>query len=127
MPDPDKTEVAPIKPLPVTVIGVRETGGAPIADGQVVQTPDHQPNIVVNVVAPIAAIAVRFINTFLTGLLGILTGAMTTDVIQANDFAHLVYKCAGLAVAGAGMGLLKDLVTVFGKLEGKYPLATGSV
>ncbi len=126
MPDPEKTETTPIQPMTVTVIS--GTGdGAPIPSGTVVPTPDHQPNLIVNVVGPIAAILIRFINTFLTALLGILMGAMTSNVIQASDFVHLVYKCAGLAVAGAGVGLLKDLITVFGKLEGKYPLLSGSV
>ncbi len=126
MPDPEKTETTPIQPMTVTVIS--GTGdGAPIPSGTVMATPDHQPNLIIQVVGPIAAILVRFINTFLTALLGILMGAMTSNVIQASDFIHLVYKCAGLAVAGAGVGLLKDLITVFGKLEGKYPLATGSV
>ncbi len=126
MSDPEKTETIPIPPLSVAIVG--GTGaGAPIPSGTVVATPDHQPNIVVQVVTPIAAIVVRFINAFLTALLGIIMGAMATNVIQANDFVHLVYKCAGLSVAGAGIGLIKDLITVFGRLEGKYPLATGSI
>jgi hypothetical protein len=45
----------------------------------------------------------------------------------APDFAHLVLKCMSLAVAGAVVLSLKDLVTIFGKLEGKYPLLSGSV
>lgn len=126
MPDAEKTIPTTIEPVTVTVIS-GTADGAPIPSGTVVPTPDHQPNLIVKVVTPIAAIVVRFINTFLTALLGILMGAMTSDVIEASDFVHLVYKCAGLAVAGAGVGLIKDLITVFGKLEGKYPLATGSI
>lgn len=116
------------EPIKVAIIdGTGDGGVAPLQSGTLLKTPDHQPNIIIKVVTPIAAIAVRFVNTFLTSLLGILTGAMATDVIQANDFMHLVYKCAGLAVAGACIGLLKDLITVFGKLEGRWPLATGSI
>lgn len=126
MPDEEKTQTIPIAPMTVTVIS-GTADGAPIPTGTVVPTPDHQPNLIVQVVTPIAAILVRFVNSFLTALLGILMGAMTSDVIEAHDFVHLVYKCAGLAVAGAGVGLIKDLITVFGKLEGRYPLATGSV
>lgn len=110
-----------IPPIPVTVIG--ET---PLT-GVTVKTENHLPDVIIHAVKPVVAIAIRFLNTFLTGLLGILTGAMATNVIQASDFIHLVYKCAGLAVAGAGMGLIKDLVTIFGKLEQSHPLATGSV
>lgn len=126
MPEPaDKTETTTIQPVAVAMIGGQHDGAIP--SGTVVTTPGHQPNLIVQVVTPIAAIAIRFTNTFLTSLIGIVTGAMSTDVIQASDFLHLVYKCAGLAIAGATIGLLKDLVTVFGKLEGKYPLATGSI
>lgn len=120
MPVDSVVKLAPVQPEVVTVIGNQPSG-------TVIVTPDHQPNIVVNVVTPIIAIASRFITSFLTALLGILTGAMATQVITATDFLHLVYKCAGLALAGAVIGLIKDLITVFGKLEGKYPLATGSV
>lgn len=126
MTDPIKTEVLPIPPMSVSIIS--GTGpGSPIPSGTVVATPDHQPNLVVQVVTPIAAIAVRFVNTFLTSLIGILTGAMATNVITATDFLHLVYKCAGLSIAGAVIGAIKDCVTIFGKLESKFPLGTGSI
>lgn len=113
------------KPIEVTVIGV--DGAEKIPDKMEVTTPTHSPNIVVNVIPPILAILVRFFNTFLTTLLGILMGAMATNVITAPDFTDLLFKCAGLSVAGAVVGLIKDLITVFGKLEGKYPLMSGSV
>lgn len=124
--DPKMTTSRPVDPVRATVIGTGDGGRLP-SGTLAVTASANQPNVVVNVITPLAAITIRFINTFLTGLLGILTGAMATNVIQASDFLHLVYKCAGLAVAGAGMGLIKDLVTVFGRLEGKFPLATGNV
>lgn len=113
-------------PLKVTVIS--GTGdGTPIQTGTVGQTPDHQPNLVAVVVTPIAAITIRFINAYLSSLVGLVTGAGITGVIQASDFVHLVAKCAGLALAGPAVGLIKDLITVLTGLEKRYPLATGNV
>jgi hypothetical protein len=120
----------PLPPVAVTVIGGTGDGGAPLTSGTIATTPDHQPNLVTTVITPIAAIVVRFVNQFLTSLVGLVMAGMTPAggrVLQADDFLHLVLTCAGLSVAGAGLGLLKDLVTIFGRLEGKYPLLTGSV
>lgn len=125
-PDPIKVATEPILPVAVTIIGTGD-GASPSLAGTIAVTPGQQPNVLINIVTPLMALGVRFANVFLTGLLGILTGAMATNVIQASDFLHLVYKCAGLAIAGAGMGLIKDLVTIFGKLEQKNPLLTGSI
>lgn len=126
-PSPELPPLVHIEPVLVTLIGTKND--VIPTTGTVALTPGAgQPNIVVQrIITPLVAIGVRFANTFLTALLGILTGAMATNVIQASDFLHLVYKCAGLAVAGAGMGLIKDLVTVFGKLEQQNPLLTGSI
>lgn len=127
-PEPDEkmTSSRPVEPMTVTVIGTGD--GKVLPTGTEAKTPGaNQPNLVVSVISPIKAIAIRFVNVFLTSLLGILTGAMATDVIPAPDFMHLVYKCAGLSVAGAVVGLIKDLITVFGRLEQKNPLLTGNV
>lgn len=131
MPANDKTtEAAELHPVTVTVIGGgTATGGpVPIETGTVATTPaPHQPNLLVTVIPPVVAILIRFANTFLTVLLGLITGAMATNVIPAKDFLDLVLKCAGLSIAGAGIGLIKDLVTIFARLEGRYPLLTGNV
>lgn len=124
------TESTELRPVAVTVIGTGPVaaGPAPLQTGVVATTPaQHQPNLLVTVVSPLMAIAVRFVNNYLTILVGLIAAGMTSDVIPSADFASLVLKCAGLSVAGAGLGLLKDLVTIFGKLEGKYPLLTGNV
>jgi hypothetical protein len=120
------TESRPVVPVQVSVIGTGD--GRRLPSGTEAETPGpHQPNIIVQVVTPIAAITIRFVNTFLTVMLGILTGAMATDIIPAADFFELAYKCAGLAVSGACVGLIKDLITIFGRLEQKNPLLTGSI
>lgn len=125
-----KTDESELDHVKVTVIGAGPvTGGPqPLQTGTIAVTPaPHQPNLVTIVVSPLVAIVIRFANTYLTVLVGLVAAGMTSDVIPYTDFFNLISKCAGLSIAGAGLGLLKDLVTIFGKLEGKFPLLTGSV
>jgi hypothetical protein len=117
-----------LAPLQVSVIGL--TG--PIPPGPVtIATPDpHQPNLVVTVIGPVLAIVIRFANTFLLQFSGLIAAGLTPvggKLLYTSDFLHLALVCASLSLPGAGVGLIKDLVTVFGKLEGKYPLLTGSI
>ncbi len=121
---PDKS--APIQPIAVTVIGTGDGSTEPIA-GAIGVTPGTQPNLVVTIVTPLAAILIRFANNYLTMLVGLVAAGMTSNIIPATDFLHLVYECAKLAIAGAGLGLLKDIVTVVSGLERTHPLSTGSV
>lgn len=124
------TEPSRLEPVAVTVIGTGSAvgGPAPLATGVEAVTPaQSQPNLLVLVVSPIAAILIRFANTYLTVLVGLVGAGLTSDAIPYSDFFDLVLRCAGLSVAGAGLGLLKDCATVFGRLETKYPLLTGSV
>lgn len=126
MADEKVTLSRPVEPVVVTVIGTGD--GSRLPSGTKAETPGvHTPDLIVSVVGPAKAISIRFINVFLTSLLGILTGAMATHVIPAGDFWQLLVKCAGLSIAGAIVGLIKDLITVFGRLEQKNPLLTGSV
>ena len=121
-----KTSTAPLEPVTVTLIGTK-ADDIP-SPGTVAVTPKQtQPNLIVNVVTPAAAILIRFVNAYLTLLVGLVTAGMATNIIPATDFGQLVLACAKLSVAGAGLGLLKDLVTIFGKLEQRFPLLTGSV
>lgn len=115
------TEVLP--PVSVTVIGT----GDGLVKGAKAVTPPDQPNIIVNVVQPFVALAVRFAHTYVGMVVGLLGVSMTSDVIPAADFLSLLGKCAGLAVGGAVVLSLKDIVTIFGRLEDKYPLMTGGV
>lgn len=115
------TEVMP--PVSVTVIGT----GDGLVKGAKAVTPPDQPNIVLNVVQPLVAVAVRFGHNYVTALVALVTAGMTSNAIPYTDFTHLVVKCAGLAFGGAAVMVLKDIVTIFGRLEEKYPLASGSV
>jgi hypothetical protein len=133
MPDPTppiKVDVVPIPPVKVAVIEGTSDGGLPLTHDTVAITPDHLPNVMIKVVTPIVAIVVRFGNLFGTQFVGLITAAMTPwggKLLYTQDFLHMVVLCASLAFPGAAVGLAKDLVTIFGKLENRYPLATGSI
>jgi hypothetical protein len=123
MTDDNKTVTEVMEPVSVTVIG---TGDGLIKGAKAV-TPADQPNIVLNVVQPFVAIGVRFAHNYVGAVVALVTAGMTSEAIPYTDFRHLLLKCAGLAFGGAAVMVLKDVVTIFGRLEGKYPLASGSV
>jgi hypothetical protein len=112
-----------VAPVPITIIGT----GDGLVTGTKATTPHDQPNIVVNVVQPLVALFFRFINVYIGNVVGLVTVGMTSNELPASDFGHLLLKCMGLAVAGAVVLSLKDIVTVTANLEQKYPLLTGSV
>jgi len=121
-------KLAPIPPQVVTVIGTGTgDGGSPLTSGTIGTTPDHQPDLIVTIVNPMAAIAIRFANTYLTMMTGLVAAGFTTNQIPAHDFWHLIRWSAELSLSGAGLGLLKDCVTIFGRLEHRYPLSTGAI
>lgn len=113
-------------PVVVTVVG-----NDGLVKGTQAVTPPDQPNIVLNVVPKAVAIVVRTAHLYgvtFAGMLG--AGTMTPEgqrLLYTADFAHLVLTCASLSMPIAIVGLVKDLVTVLGKLEEKYPLLTGGV
>lgn len=135
MTDDMKVATVPIEPMKVAIVSGAGTGegGNPITTGTVGTTPDRHPNVVFTVVGPIRAIAIRFVNSFLAGFVGFLSGAPLIDKVagmqlfEFSDLQDLVVKSAVAALAPAIIGLLKDLVTIFGKLESKYPLLTGNI
>lgn len=119
----DKAVTEMLPPVSVTVVGT----GDGLVKGTKATTPPDQPNIVLNVVRPAVAIGVRFLHNYVTAIVTLLAAGMTTDAIPAADFVQMVMKCAGLAIGGPVLMLLKDMVTIFGKLEEKYPMWTGGV
>ncbi len=110
---------------PITATIIAPLGTMP--QGTVAQTPDHLPNVTLKMVRPLVAIAIRFANTYVATIVGMVPAAAVTGVIPASDFLHLVAKCAGLSLAGPIIGLGKDLVTILTGLEAKFPLQTGNV
>jgi hypothetical protein len=109
--------------------GTGDGGGvAPTPNQTLALVPGTQPNLLVNVITPAAAIFVRFVNVFLTTFVGLLTAAGVGDkIFVSTDFRGLVLTCLWASLISAGVATLKNLITVFGRLEGKYPLATGSI
>lgn len=99
------------------------TKGVGTGAGKVVmlETPEGTPDVKVNVIRPVIAIAVRFGHLFLKTFVGAIS-------IDALGLALGGVKAAALlALATASIGLAQDCVTVFKQLEGKYPLMTGSI
>lgn len=126
MPEEKMTQSRPVENVTVAMIGTGDGGKLPAGTEAV--TPDpHQPNIIVQVVSPLLAIAIRFANAYVTALIGLVTVGLTTDALPAKDFEALVMRCAGLAIAGPAVSLAKDVVTILSGLEKKFPLLSGSV
>lgn len=131
MVDEKMTASAPVQPIQTTVVGVGPASPQFLPSGTVAETPGvNQPDVVVNVVRPIIAIASRFGNLFGVTFIGLLTAAMTPSggkLLFTGDWAHMLLTCANLSLPVAGLGFFKDLLTIFARLENKYPLLTGKV
>lgn len=124
--DQKVTESRPVAPLTIPIVAMGDASRLP-RDVEIETPGAHQPNVKMRVVQPVVAIAIRFTNTFLTTLLGIVLGGMSSNIIPFSDFQDLLLKSCGLALTGATVGMLKDLVTIFGRLEQKNPILTGNV
>src|SRR4051812_11612140 len=113
---PEKmTTSRPVEPVVASVVG---TGDASrLQNGTMAETPGAaQPNVIVKVIPPLAALAVRFGNAYVTTLLGLLAAAQVGhDAIPSKDFGHLLLTCAGLSLAGPVVDLLKNMVTILGR------------
>jgi hypothetical protein len=122
----DKTVEAP--PVPITMIG---TGPGTDLTGMVGITPKGKPNIIVtSVVHPMFAILIRFIHLYLVTFVGLVTAGLTPlgeQVIQFHDFWSLLASCSLVSLPGPMLGALKDLITIFGDLESKFPRITGQI
>ncbi len=123
------TESRPVGTVQATIIGTGDSSR--LVSGMVAKTPGvSTPNVTMNVVTPIMALAVRFYNTFLTTLLGAMGAAGLVpdgNIFAADDFTHRLYACALFALSAALIDLLKNSVTIGKRWEEKYPLLTGSV
>jgi hypothetical protein len=125
---PDDSKTAAIPPVQVAVIG--GTGdGSPLTTGTTATTPDHQPNLVLKVISPLAAIVTRGINLFLTTWVALVTAGQTGigTTLLPHEFYPLALTCAKVAGVAVLIGAAKDTITIFSKLERNFPLATGSV
>jgi hypothetical protein len=130
-------KLGPVAPINIAIVGTGTTEGggvAPTPNGTIVETPAGQPNLRINVIRPEIAFLVRFVTLYLQTFIGILTAAgfgnvtgINAKVFAAPDLATLVAGAAWASLIVAVVGLGKNLITVLGRLEGKYPLLTGSI
>lgn len=114
------------EPVTISIVGTGSADGggvAPTPDKTIAVTPGGQPDLRINVVGPMVAIAVRAGNVFVATLLATLT-AGAGGVITPGITWKAAAATAGIAAALEG---LRSAVTVFKRLEGKYPLLTGSI
>jgi hypothetical protein len=116
------TDTSPVT-ISIVGTGTGDGGGmAPTPNGTIAVTPGQQPDLRINVVTPVIAIMVRFLHLFLVSF----SGAIGANELGIIDIGGLTPKLA-IALSAAGVGSIKDLITVFGRLEGKYPLISGSI
>lgn len=115
----EKTTVVAMEPQRVTVIGGTGDGGT---KEQVIVTPAGQPNIIKTAVPTALALLVRFLDTLLTVVVGVLGVGGVTDIIAYTDFKDLLLKGLVTGAVAGGVGLIKDLATIVGKLKDKFPL-----
>ena len=123
MPDDKLTSLSPVT---MTVIGTSDG----LVQGAIVKTPTAQPNIIINIVTPLVAILVRFVNFYGAALLGLIIAGMTPaggKLLYTGDFFQLVTVCASLALPGALLSSAKDVMTITKGLENRWPLLTGGV
>ena len=108
---------------PVTVLAIGTGDGGPMPTQQLVTTGANQKDVVIKFITPLAAITVGFIVTFLTVLLAVIAaGGASPDMIPFADFAQLLEKASKVALTGAVINLLKDLLTLFTSLKSRFPL-----
>lgn len=120
MPEELKDVTTAMPPVQAMVIGTGTGTGGPTH--QLVETPEGQPDVVVRYITPFVAILVSAIYSFLVVLTSTMTAGMTTNIIPASDFLDLLTKSATVSVAGAGLDILKNLVTLFTTLKQKFPI-----
>lgn len=92
--------------------------------GQMLQTPGDQPDIIVTVVTPIAAVLIRAAKAYLQTLVGLMTAAgfgVTILTPHPGDFFATLQLCAGLSIAAGGMSLLTNILLLLTALGDKFP------
>lgn len=108
-------------PTPPTTVAISDRA-YPI--GQSLNTPYGQPDVLVTVITPVAAILIRVGKTYVQSLIGFLAASglgAAPSVLPSGDFLHLLAKCAGLAVAPAVMSLLMNVSILLTALGDHYP------
>jgi hypothetical protein len=119
---PPQDSPNPITTVTVLAIGTGSGPGSP-APAQLVETPAGHKDVIITFITPVVAITVGFVVTFLTVLLAVIAAAgASPDMIPFADFMQLLTKAAKVALTGASINLLKDLLTLFTSLKSRFPL-----
>ncbi len=114
------TESRPVPPTVVTLIGTGdssklEKGTIAVTDGW------HQPNVIINVVTPLAMMLVRGLKAFLVSFLALMPAGAATGIIPAHNFGDLALKAASLSVGVGVLAFGNALLEVLTKLDQKFP------
>ena len=127
MPDDKSVDT---KPVTISIVGTgtgQGGGQAPTPDGTIAETPKGQPNLRINVITPALALFIRAAHLFLVTFSGLLTAdQLVLDLFDSQGMGPVI-GAARAALAVVSAGFIKDLITIFSRLEGKHPLATGSI
>lgn len=116
-----KTTVSrPVTPAVVTMIGTGD--GSKLPTGTIARTDgEHQPNVIINVVTPIAMILLRGTKAFMVSFVGVVGVGGPTGIIPAHSFWELAMKAASLSVGVGVLAGANALVEVLTKLDQKFP------
>jgi hypothetical protein len=107
---------------------VTDRVGAP-PNGTTIETPAGRPNIVIQLMTPIAQVLVRGVRTYVQGVIGFLLLGLAARPVMENlgvvvppgDFVEAVKVAGGLALAPAAISLLQNTAELLGKLDAMFP------
>lgn len=116
-----------MEPVHVTVVGGTGSGDS---SKQMIVTPAGQPNLIATFIPTATALAVRWIDMFLTVFLAVsgIGAAISIDAVKQLIPDHAAFgggvieEAIFYSFVAATFGLLKDLAVIVGKLKQRYPL-----
>jgi hypothetical protein len=110
-----------------TIVTAREDTTLP--SGTTVTSGVPGQTVILQMMAPWAQVLVRFVRSYLQGLVGFLLLALAAKptlaglgvVIPPGDFLSALEVAAGLALAPSVVSLLQNTIELLGKLDEKFP------
>ena len=92
-----------------------------------VQTPIHEPNIIVQSITPIMSILIRSSRVFVQSLLGGMGVAAAGSELSIDVMSHLhAREILIIAAANAGVCALHNTAELLARLDQKFPLMRGA-
>lgn len=118
--DHKTTASRPAVAVVVTMVGTGD--GSKMQTGTVAVTKgEHEPNVIVKVVTPVAMIFVRGLKAFMVSFVAILPVAGASGIIPFHGFVDLMIKAASLSFGVGVVAAGNALVEVLTKLDQKFP------